>query len=70
MEKLTTKNNYMEKLTTIILSVLLSGATLFILPIVLPGSHYLITVIEIVISPVKHYLINYLCKRLTTRKTE
>jgi len=59
----------MRHFLTIILSVLLSGAILLILPNVLPVSHQLITVIEIIISPVEHYLVNYLCKRLTNRKT-
>lgn len=59
----------MRHFLTIILSVLLSGAILIILPNVLPVSHHLITVLEIVISPVEHYLVNYLCKRLTNRKT-
>lgn len=59
----------MRHFLTIILSVLLSGAILIILPNVLPVSHHLITVLEIVISPVEHYLVNHLCKRLTNRKT-
>lgn len=57
---------------TIIISVLLTGGILFILPNVLPVSHTLITVIEIVISPGEHYLVNYLSglfERLTNRKT-
>lgn len=49
----------MRHFLTIILSVLLSGAILIILPNVLPVSHHLITVLEIVISPVEHYLVNY-----------
>lgn len=59
----------MKYYLTIIFSVLLSGAILLILPNVLLVSHQMITVIEIFISPVEHYLVDYLCKRLTNRKT-
>lgn len=60
----------MNHFTSIILSLLLSVSTHLILSIVFPESYCLITMIEIVFSPVKHYLVNYLSKKITTRKTE
>ena len=58
----------MRHFLTIILSLFLSASTHFILSIVFPESFILITIIEIVISPVKHYLVNYLSKIITIKK--
>ncbi len=57
-----------SKLIKIILSMLMCAVTIFILHILLPSFPQLIIIMEIVIAPLEHLFIDFLCEILTNSK--